>query len=74
MDTAAGGHRREPLRVTLSHELLADVESFRAAPPDLTGLITDEEQDALVARAAVLLELGAMPLPTPSRPIPWPPF
>ncbi|SDQ93584.1 conserved hypothetical protein [Tsukamurella pulmonis] len=55
-------------------ELLADVEAFRAAPPDLTGLITEEEQEALIERAAILLELGAMPLPTPSRPIPWPPF
>ncbi|NMD54228.1 SCO1664 family protein [Tsukamurella conjunctivitidis] len=55
-------------------DLLADVEAFRAAPPDLAGLITDEEQDALAERAAILLELGAMPLPTPNRPIPWPPF
>lgn len=55
-------------------DLLADIEAFRAAPPDLTQLITEEEQEALVERAAVLVELGAMPLPTPDRPIPWPPF
>ncbi|MGZ9826110.1 SCO1664 family protein [Tsukamurella ocularis] len=58
----------------VADEVLADIEALRAAPPDLTGLITEEEQEALVTRAAILLELGAMPLPTPSRPIPWPPF
>ncbi len=55
-------------------DLLADVEALRAAPPRLTGLVTEEEAGALVERAAVLLELGTMPLPTPSRPVPWPPF
>ncbi|NKY17004.1 SCO1664 family protein [Tsukamurella spumae] len=55
-------------------ELLGDLEALRAAPPDLAGLITAEEQAALVERAAELIDLGVMPLPTPSRPIPWPPF
>lgn len=55
-------------------DVLADVEALRAAPPDLSGLITEREQEALVARAAELVELGTMPLPTPDRPIPWPPF
>ncbi|WP_019202951.1 SCO1664 family protein [Tsukamurella sp. 1534] len=55
-------------------DLLGDVQRFAAAPPDLGGLITDEECAALVERAEILVELGAMPLPTSSRPIPWPPF
>ncbi|GAB3127088.1 SCO1664 family protein [Tsukamurella serpentis] len=55
-------------------DLLADVDGLLAAPPDLTGLITAGEREALSERARTLIELGTMPLPTPDRPIPWPPF
>ncbi|MDP0397385.1 SCO1664 family protein [Tsukamurella strandjordii] len=58
----------------VAEDMLADIARFADAPPDLTGLITDEEQEALVDRARLLGELGTMPLPDSQRPIPWPPF
>ncbi|ADG78750.1 PI3K/PI4K catalytic domain-containing protein OS=Tsukamurella paurometabola (strain ATCC 8368 / DSM / CCUG 35730 / CIP 100753 / JCM 10117 / KCTC 9821 /NBRC 16120 / NCIMB 702349 / NCTC 13040) OX=521096 GN=Tpau_2139 PE=4 SV=1 [Tsukamurella paurometabola] len=58
----------------VSDEMLTDIAAFADTPPDLTGLITTTEREALVDRARLLVELGTMPLPASQRPIPWPPF
>jgi uncharacterized repeat protein (TIGR03843 family) len=60
-------------------DLLTDVARFVKALPGPLGdtlapHITDAEIDALAARGRRLLNDPVMPLPTMSRPIPWPAF
>lgn len=58
----------------IPRDMIADVETFIDSPPDLSGLITTAESEALLDRARDLTRTGTMPLPSPHRPIPWPPF
>ncbi len=59
--------------------LMTDVAAFAAQAPGaladtLAAYITDAEIDAVLRRARALVDVPAMPLPTSSRPIPWPAF
>jgi len=54
-------------------ERMEAVARLAAAPPaDLTGLIDDEEIDALVRRAAALVRRPVFPEPRSGRAYPWP--
>lgn len=60
-------------------ELLADVAAFVEALPGvhadvLSEYLTDAEIAALGERGKAMLDAPVMPLPTGSRPIPWPAF
>ncbi|SUD48662.1 Phosphatidylinositol 3- and 4-kinase [Nocardia otitidiscaviarum] len=73
--TVLWGWAGEPIE----DELLSDITVFVKALPGELGdglaeLITDTEIDALETRARGLLDDPVLPLPSSTRPIPWPAF
>ncbi|MEV6773620.1 SCO1664 family protein [Nocardia sp. NPDC051030] len=73
--TVLWGWAGEPI----ADELLTDITVLVKALPGELGerlaeLITDSEIEALESRARALLEDPVLPMPTSSRPIPWPAF
>ncbi|MGA9869824.1 MAG: SCO1664 family protein [Rhodococcus sp. (in: high G+C Gram-positive bacteria)] len=73
--TVLWGWAGRPVDDALMSDVARFVDTFAAdAEPRVRGHITEEETDALLARAQALVARPVMPEPRSSRPIPWPAF